>query len=226
MMLASQNKVCSRDSWLNKGANKIKNAAKKVFSGEAEAGAGSVPETNFESEILSSGEEGGKVLQEKYGLENVVWESEGGSSPALKIGSINKTVRSFTREDIINSLEGVTEKSTEIANAIQNKGIGINVLGDELFEDYIGCTSETVGMQIGDQIYVRSSSSSLMSDVVHEGTHALDYFNGIDESVISSWAGETTAYSAERLFQVESGMPVQFVSEEDMMIHIWSNYSR
>ena len=40
MMLASQNKVCSRDSCLKKGANKIKNAAKKVFGGEAEVGVG------------------------------------------------------------------------------------------------------------------------------------------------------------------------------------------
>ena len=100
------------------------------------------------------------------------------------------------------------------------------MLGDELFESYLGCAPDTVAMQIGDQIYVRSSSASLISDVVHEGTHAVDYLNGIDESIISSWTGETTAYGAERLFQIESGMPVQFTNEEDMMIHIWGNYSQ
>ena len=79
MMLASQNKVCSRDSLLKKGANKIKNAAKKVLSGEVEVGAGGGPETNFESEIPRSGEERDKFLQENYGSENVVWESKGGT---------------------------------------------------------------------------------------------------------------------------------------------------
>jgi len=28
----------------------------------------------------------------------------------------------------------------------------------------------------------------------------MDYLNGIDESIIYSWIGETTAYGAERLF--------------------------
>lgn len=151
---------------------------------------------------------------------------ESGKISAAKIGSTNQTAQSFTREEIIDSLDGVTEKSTEIANAIRNKDIGMNVLGDEWFERYLGCTSDTVAMQIGDQIYVRGSSSSLISDVVHEGTHAMDYLSGIDESIISSRIGETTAYTAERLFQIESGMPVQFVNEDDMMIHIWGNYSK
>ncbi len=100
------------------------------------------------------------------------------------------------------------------------------MLGDELFEKYLGCSSDTVAMQVGEQIYVRSSSVSLFSDIVHEGTHAIDYYNGIDENIIASWTGETKAYNAERLFQIESGMSVQFESEEDMMVHIWSNYSK
>lgn len=101
-----------------------------------------------------------------------------------------------------------------------------NVLGDELFESYLGCSSDTMAMQVGNQIYVRSSSASFFSDVVHEGVHAMDFINGIDERTISSWSGETSAYNAERLFQIESGMPVQFESEEDMMVHIWSNYKK
>lgn len=66
----------------------------------------------------------------------------------------------------------------------------------------------------------------MLSDVVHEGTHATDYANGIGQSTISSWTGETAAYSAERDFQIESGMSAQFENEEDMMIYIWSNYER
>ena len=113
MMLASQNKVCSRDSWLNKGANKIKNAAKKVFSGEAEAGAGGGPETNFESEILSSGEEGDKFLQENYGSENVVWESEGGTG---------------VRGKLTGSLDGLTSDERTVINELLDAGNDVEII--------------------------------------------------------------------------------------------------
>lgn len=46
------------------------------------------------------------------------------------------------------------------------------------------------------------------------------------EQVISSWTGEYKAYNAERLFQIESGMPVEFTNVDDMLVHIWSNYNR
>lgn len=36
-------------------------------------------------------------------------------------------------------------------------------------------------MQVSDPIYVRTSSASLMSDVVHEVVHAMDYLNGVDK---------------------------------------------
>lgn len=54
----------------------------------------------------------------------------------------------------------------------------------------------------------------------------MDYINNISQNEISSWQGEIRAYSAERLFQIESGMPVEFATENDMLIHILSNYSR
>ena len=123
-------------------------------------------------------------------------------------------------------MDGVTDSSTLIANAIQDGKIKINVLGDELFESYLGASSDITARQVGNQIYMRRSSVSIYSDVVHEGTHAMDFINNIPQREISSWAGEIRAYSAERLFQIESGMPVQFATENDMLIHIWSNYKR
>ena len=123
-------------------------------------------------------------------------------------------------------MNGVTDSSKLIANAIQDGKIKINVLGDELFESYLGVSSGTTAVQVGNQIYMRSSSASIYSDVVHEGTHAMDFINNISQNEISSWPGEIRAYSAERLFQIESGMPVEFATENDMLIHIWSNYSR
>lgn len=145
---------------------------------------------------------------------------------ASKIGNNIGGTQNITKDDILEALDGVTEMSTEIAERIRNGDLGINVLSDELFESYLGCSSETVAVQIGDQIYVRRNSSSLVSDIVHEGTHAMDYFNGIDESIISSQIGEVHAYSAERTFQIESGIPIQFENEDDMMVHIWRNYGK
>lgn len=57
--------------------------------------------------------------------------------------------------------------------------IKINVLGDELFESYLGVSSGTTVVQVGNQIYMRRLSASIYSDVVHEGTHAMDFINNI-----------------------------------------------
>ena len=49
----------------------------------------------------------------------------------------------------------------------------------------------------------------------------------VDE-LIENYPGcgsDTVAYSSERLFQIESNIPVQFESEDDMMVYIWSNYN-
>ncbi len=157
------------------------------------------------------------------------WNAKGtgrSSMSAYKLGNNIPTSQSVTRQNIVDSLNGVTEGSTSIANAIQDGKIKVNVLGDDLFESYLGVSSDTTAMQVGNQIYMRRSSASIYSDVVHEGTHAIDFINNIPQSEISSWSGETRAYSAERIFQIESRMPVQFATENDMLIHIWSNYKK
>ena len=141
---------------------------------------------------------------------------------ASKTGDYNKATQNFTREDIINSIDGVTEQSTKIADELRKKEIGLNVLGDEMFESYLGCSKNTIGMEVDGQIYVRRSSASLISDVVHEGTHAVEYRGGVDPIEISTWPGEKRAYEAERLFQIESGMPVTFEDVDEMMVHIYS----
>lgn len=69
-------------------------------------------------------------------------------------------------------------------------------------------------------------STSLYSDVVHEGTHASDFIAGVPEREIRTCPVEIRAYSAERQFQINSGMPVDFASEDDMLVHIYNNYDR
>ena len=106
--------------------------------------------------ILKPEAEGGETAGKGGVVEEVVSKSERNS--ANRIGNSDKVVHSYTRDEIINSLDGVTQKSTEIANSIQNGKIKINVLGDELFESYLGCSSDTMVMQVGNQIYVTQTS--------------------------------------------------------------------
>ena len=53
--MVSENKACSRDNWLNKGANKIKNAAKKIFGREAGAESGGATGTQTLNNKFSNG---------------------------------------------------------------------------------------------------------------------------------------------------------------------------
>lgn len=143
-----------------------------------------------------------------------------------KLGSKGESYKNYTKDDLINYIDGITEESTIIATGIKNGSIKVNVLGDKLFENYLGASSNTVAMTVGNQIYLRNSSISIYSDMVHEGTHALDYVRGIEEHVILSWTGEMKAYSAERKFQIAKGDHVDFLDENDMLVHIWKNYKR
>ena len=149
-----------------------------------------------------------------------------GMNVSYKLGSRGDSYKNYTREDLVNYIDGVTEESTAIAKGIRNGNIRVNVLGDRLFEEYLGASADTVAMAVGNQIYLRNSSINIYSDMVHEGTHAMDYIKGIKECVISSWTGETRAYSAERRFQMAKGGHVDFANEDDMMVHIWTNYRR
>jgi len=49
------------------------------------------------------------------------------------IGNNTNKIKNITKTDIINSIDGVTETSTQIANQIRKKKIGINILSDEMF---------------------------------------------------------------------------------------------
>lgn len=45
----------------------------------------------------------------------------------------------------------------------------------------------------------RRSSPTIISDVVHEGTHVIDYVNGMDQNVLFSWTGEIRAFPEENV---------------------------
>lgn len=81
-------------------------------------------------------------------------------------------------------------QSTKIANGLKTGEIKLNILSDDLFESYLGVDKSIVAQQVGNQIYVRRGSQSILSDLVHEGTHVIDYTNGFGINGVSRWSWE------------------------------------
>jgi hypothetical protein len=133
-----------------------------------------------------------------------------------------------TRASVIEKLIGVTKQSTKIAKAIATKKIRMSVLGDNVFDIAYALrggteSTDTLGaFAVGDKIYLRSSSSDLLRDAVHEGTHALDHrsaFSGRD------FLWEMRAFSAERDFLLKKGLESQFEKKADIVKFINKAYS-
>ncbi|HWD26121.1 MAG TPA: hypothetical protein VG387_03080, partial [Rhizomicrobium sp.] len=136
------------------------------------------------------------------------------------------SVENLSRDTIIDGLSGVTNQSGRIAEAIANRDIGLNVLGDGLFEKAytrLGGTGDApTAFAYGEQTYVRASSTSILSDVVHEGTHALDYLDKFEAGDV--YESEMRAYSAEYDFQKTLGVPTDFSSRAAINKFIRENY--
>lgn len=133
------------------------------------------------------------------------------------------------KKDIINALNGVTEMSSLIAQSIANKSIGVNILGDELFEKLlrkgdVKDTKRIKGLQIKRQMYIRRSAIDGFGIFVHEGTHAYEAYKKIPQKDISSHSGEYRAYVNEHDFQVKKGERVEFIDYDEIRIHIKLNY--
>lgn len=82
-----------------------------------------------------------------------------------------------------------------------------------------------VAFAVGNQIYLRRGSGSLVSDAVHEGTHALDWLRGFpdvtDADILSL---EKRAFFFERQFQRATTGTSEFTTIEEMLKFIFENY--
>lgn len=130
----------------------------------------------------------------------------------------------FGRSDVMNGLSGTTAQGTRIADGIADGSVGLNIVGDSLFNRAFGVGSDTVALARGNQIYLRSSSSSFLTDALHEGTHALDFLNGFGRNGASLRQWENRAWFYERQFQQWTGGSVDFGDVGDMFRHINANY--
>ncbi len=140
------------------------------------------------------------------------------------IGYLAQGTSTFTRDEIPGLIEGKTRQATKIARAIRNNDIKLNFLGDKYFEEYLGEKSTVTAVAKGRNIYVRKDSNHILSDIIHEGTHALDYMERYGVNGLSRWSWEKRAYFYERQFQIATGNNIDYVTINDVLIHIWMNY--
>jgi hypothetical protein len=130
-----------------------------------------------------------------------------------------------SRDTLINALSGATNQSARIAEAYVNGDIGMNILGDDLFEkvymNYGGEGEAPAAFAVGTQTYMRASSTSILSDTVHEATHALD---NLDELDLGTFDSEMRAYSAEYDFQRAIGVTPDFSSKSAIAKFIQKHY--
>lgn len=137
--------------------------------------------------------------------------------------NISDRVNYLSRNDIIRELMGVTNESTVVANGISNKKINLNILGDNLFDYFVTPDRTVIGRHVDGKIYVRRSSFDLISTILHEGIHAMDYFKGIKYDPINS---ELKAYRAENSFQLASGRKTELKSDDEILVYVHRNYGR
>lgn len=132
---------------------------------------------------------------------------------------------SLKRQDIIDALMGVTEASTIVAELIRDKTIGVNILGDELFNATLRKDVDPKkidGYQEGTQIRLRRSALKGYSNFVHEGTHVYDEILGVVKP--ASFEGELRAFMNEHEYQIKKGEHVEYEGEGEIRVHIKLEY--
>jgi hypothetical protein len=129
--------------------------------------------------------------------------------------------------DIAAELSKGLPQQQRIAKAINDGEIGVNILEKESFArqarsfGWRSDPEDLKGIAYKDQIYLRKGSTSLYSDAVHEGTHAIDYLDSF-KGPKQSW--ERRAYYYERQYQIYSNRGLDFETLPDMLQHIRKVY--
>lgn len=129
----------------------------------------------------------------------------------------------YSRNEILRMLDGITPESTMIVEAIKDGTFRLNILGDKLFDYYVTPDHNVAGRHENGKLYVRRSSADIVSSILHEGIHAMDYSQGI---VYDSIKSELKAYRAEHAFQIASKRKIEFASDDEIIVHVYANYGR
>jgi hypothetical protein len=139
--------------------------------------------------------------------------------------SLQTRAGELTRVDIFDGLTGLTQQGNRVAAGIRSGDLGLNALGDDLFERAFrlkGGTGQTPqAFAYGEQIFVRRNAQNILSEVVHEGTHGLDYLRGFNGSVLQL---ENRSFFFARQFQRAGGGSVEFDTINQMQQFIRDRY--
>ena len=124
----------------------------------------------------------------------------------------------------------MTPQSSRVAAAIRAGDINVTVVSNDIFDnmyvrpsDIADPNSVVRAITWNDtNIYLRNTSTTILSDAVHEGTHVLDFLGGTEPATV--WESEFGAFSAERDFQIGSGQIPEHATPDDVWFHIWEHY--
>ena len=122
------------------------------------------------------------------------------------------------------ALRGSTRQADLIADAIESGEINVDILSAGVFYKryrLLNGQRSATAFAYGGTIYLRDHSPTLLTDLVHEGTHALDHLSGRD------WTRrqlEMRAYYYEHKFQKAVGAPLQFGSLMEMAMFVYRRY--
>ncbi|KFF22366.1 hypothetical protein [Chryseobacterium sp. JM1] len=141
-----------------------------------------------------------------------------------------RSILELSKTEIANALKGYTEQANKVAKLIEEGKMKFQILDDVKFEKMLmnsGDTLEeargTAAFCIDDKTFYRGSTSAenLLSEFVHEGTHALDHFDGF---VGDTYQWEKRAFFHERAFQEAVGLEKDFDTIREMLDFIYVNY--
>lgn len=152
-------------------------------------------------------------------------DSQNISLLADRSAAMQSQAAGVTRTGLLDGLTGLTRQGDDVAAAIRQGDIKLSVLGDDLFEKAWrlkgGTGSAPQAFAYGDALYVRGNARNILSEIVHEGTHGLDYLRG-SSGTVHQW--EKRAYYFERQFQLQGGGHVEFQTLDDMLRFILEHY--
>ena len=125
---------------------------------------------------------------------------------------------------LVSALRGTTRQADRIASAIEARLIRVEILSTAAFYKryrLLDGQRSAQAFAYCSLVYLRANSPTIVSDLVHEGTHAMDCLSGRDRSRRML---ELRAYWYERQFQKATGTRVQFERVVDLVWFVWGRY--
>lgn len=148
-----------------------------------------------------------------------------GSAKTKIVGYLRGKQLIRDKQQLIDGVFGVTKQASDIVNNLKSKKIRLTILGDELFESFLGLTAETAAYTVDNHMYLRMSTLNGLSDLIHEGTHALDHISGKARKN-TRVNNEIRAYKMEHEFQKAAGIKLDFENEDEIRVFVYLNYNR